>query len=112
MQCQCKLPFQTQLPSELTAAGFKLFQERYHWTQNVRAVCIRAIDLVPKNEDEQLSIFLDNEKRDRRERLEDTIENLRSRFGKSAITYACLLGDLKMPGDGRDKVKMPGLMYS
>ena len=112
MQCQCKLPFRTQLPSELTAAGFKLFQERYHWAQKVRAVCIRAIDLVPKNEDEQLSIFLDNEKRDRRERLEDTIENLRSRFGKSAITYACLLGDLKMPGDGRDKVKMPGLMYS
>ena len=112
MQCQCKLPFQTQLPSELTAAGFKLFQERYHWTQNVRAVCIRAIDLVPKSEEEQLSIFVDNEKRDRRERLEDTIENLRSRFGKSAITYACLLGDLKMPGDGRDKVKMPGLMYS
>lgn len=112
MQCQCKLPFRTQLPSELTAAGFKLFQERYHWTQNVRAVCIRAIDLVPKNEEEQLSIFIDNEKRDRRERLEDTIENLRSRFGKCAVTYACLLGDLKMPGDGRDKVKMPGLMYS
>ena len=112
MQCQCKLPFRTQLPSELTAAGFKLFQERYHWTQKVRAVCIRAIDLVPKSEEEQLSIFADNEKRDRRERLEDTIENLRSRFGKSAITYACLLGDLKMPGDGRDKVKMPGLMYS
>lgn len=112
MQCQCKLPFRTQLPSELTAAGFKLFQERYHWTQKVRAVCIRAIDLVPKNEEEQLSIFVDNEKRDRRERLEDTIEALRSRFGKSAITYACLLGDLKMPGDGRDKVKMPGLMYS
>ncbi len=112
MQCQCKLPFRTQLPSELTAAGFKLFQERYHWTQKVRAVCIRAINLVPKSEEEQLSIFVDNEKRDRRERLEDTIENLRSRFGKSAITYACLLGDLKMPGDGRDKVKMPGLMYS
>ena len=112
MQCQCKLPFRTQLPSELTAAGFKLFQERYHWTQKVRAVCIRAIDLVPKSEEEQLSIFVDNEKRDRRERLEDTIESLRSRFGKSSITYACLLGDLKMPGDGRDKVKMPGLMYS
>jgi len=49
---------------------------------------------------------------EKQERLEDTIENLRGRFGKSAITYACLLGDLKMPGDGRDKVKMPGLMYS
>ena len=74
-------------------------------------MCIRATDLEPKNEDEQLSIFVDQEKRDRRERLEDTIEELRGRFGKGALTYAVLLGNLKMPGDGRDKVRMPGLMY-
>jgi DNA polymerase-4 len=112
MQYQCKLPLRTQLPSELAAAGFKLFQERYHWSQPVRAVCIRAIDLIPKSEAEQLSLFVDHAKRERRERLEDTIETLRGRFGKSAITYAILMGDLKMPSDGRDKVKMPGLMYS
>lgn len=111
MQFQCKLPFRTQLPSEITAAGFRLFQERYHWDQKVRAVCIRATDLVPKDEAEQMSIFIDNEKRDRRERLEDTIEELRGRFGKQAVTYAVLLGNLKMPGDGREKVRMPGLMY-
>ena len=111
MQCQCKLPFRTQLPSEITAAGFKLFQDRYKWNQKVRAVCIRATDLVPKSNAEQMSIFVDNEKRDRRERLEDAIEELRGRFGKSAITYAVLLGNLKMPTDGRDKVRMPGLMY-
>lgn len=111
MQCQCKLPFRTQLPSEITAAGFKLFQERYQWTQKVRAVCIRATDLIPKTEEEQLSIFVDHERRDRRERLEDTIEELRGRFGKNSVTYAVLLGNLKMPGDGREKVRMPGLMY-
>lgn len=111
MQCQCKLPFRTHLPNEITAAGFQLFQERYHWEQKVRAVCIRAIDLVPNTEEEQLSMFIDQKKRDRRERLEDTIEDLRSRFGKKSITYAVLLGDLKMPGDGREKVRMPGLMY-
>lgn len=111
IQCQCKLPIRTQLPNELTAAGFKLFKDRYHWTQKVRAVCIRAINLVPKNEAEQLSLFIDHERRDRRERLEDTIETLRSQYGKGAVTYAILLGNLKIPGDGRDKVKMPGMMY-
>lgn len=112
MQFQCKLPVRTQLPCEISAAGFKLFQDRYPWAQAVRAVCIRAIDLVPKSDAEQLSMFIDNERRERRERLEDTIEVLRSRFGKKAVTYAILLGDLKMPGDGRDKVKMPGMMYT
>ncbi len=111
MQCQCKLPFGTQLPNEITAAGFKLFQERYDWAQTVRAVCIRAIDLVPRKDEEQLSMFADNEKRERREKLENTVEEIRSRFGKRSVTYAVLLGNLKMPGDGREKVRMPGLMY-
>lgn len=111
IQCQCKLPFRTQLPNELTAAAFQLFQEQYDWRQNVRAVCIRAIDLVPYCQGEQLSVFIDNEKRERRERMEDAVETLRGRFGKAAITYAVLLGESKIPGDGRDKVKMPGLMF-
>ena len=110
-QFQCKLPFRTQLPSEIAAAGFRLFQERYRWGTKVRAVCIRAIDLVPKSEVEQLNMFVDTARRDRRERLEDAIESLRDRYGKRAITYAALLGNLKMPDDGRHSVKMPALMY-
>lgn len=110
-QFQCKLPFKTQLPSEISSAGFSLFRERYRWNTKVRAVCIRAIDLVPKNDVEQLSVFIDTAKRDRRERLEDTVEDIRRRFGKRAITYALLMNDLKMPDDGRDKVRMPGQMY-
>ena len=110
-QFQCKLPFRTQLPSEIACAGFRLFKERYRWGTNVRAVCIRAIDLVPKSDIEQLSIFVDTARRDRRARLEDAIEGLRDRYGKRAITYATLMGDLKMPDDGRHSVKMPGLMY-
>ncbi len=110
-QFQCRLPFRTQLPSEIAAAGFRVFQDRYHWGTKVRAVCIRAIDLSPQNDPDQLSLFVDTAKLTRRERLEDTIEELRSRFGKKAITYGILLGDLKIPGDGRDAVKMPGLIF-
>jgi len=111
LQFQRKLPFKTQLPCEISKAGFNLFCERYHWNTNVRAVCIRAIDLVPQDDVEQLSMFVDTAKRDRRARLEETVESLRRRFGKHAVTYALLLGDLKMPGDGRELVRMPGQMY-
>ena len=110
-QFQCKLPFTTQLPSEIANAAFRVFRERYRWGSKVRAVTVRAIDLVPQNSPNQLSIFVNAEKLDRRERLQDAIEELRGRFGKTAITYATLLGDLKMPDDGRHQVKMPGLMY-
>ena len=43
-------------------------------------------------------------RRDRRVRLEDAIEDLRRRFGKKSLTYAGLLGNLKMPDDGRGSV--------
>ncbi len=110
-QFQCKLPCKTQLPSEIGAAAYRLFQERYRWSSKVRAVTVRAIDLVPHTDPDQLSIFVDTAKLERRERLEDMVEEIRSRFGKHAITYGILLGDLKMPDDGRHAVKMPGLMY-
>ncbi len=111
-QFQCKLPVRTQLPSEIAAAGFQLFQERYKWNNHVRAVCIRAIDLAPKALPDQLTLFDDAERRAKMERLQDAIEDVRSRYGKRALTYATLMKDLKMPDDGRDTVKMPGLMYS
>ncbi len=111
LQFQCKLPMKTQLPNELAEAGFRVFREKYIWRTKVRAVCVRAIDLVPKSDPEQLSLFDDCSRRDKLERVEDAVESVRHRFGKTSLTYASLLGDLKMPGDGRDKVRMPGLMY-
>ncbi len=112
LQFQCKLPISTQLPSEIAAAAFRLFKDKYQWYHKVRAVTIRAIDLAPKNDvSDQLSIFIDTAKLQVRERLEDAIEEIRERFGKQAITYATLLGDIKMPEDGREKVRMPGIMY-
>ena len=72
---------------------------------------VRAIELSPKSDAEQVSLFDNVQQRIAKEKVQDAVEEIRGRFGKSAITYACLMGDLKMPTDGRDKVKMPGLMY-
>lgn len=110
-QYQTPLPFMTQLPSDIAAAAFKLFTESYTWSTDVRAVTVRAINLVPQTTDQQLSVFWNAERQEKRERLQDAIEVIRERFGKDSMTYALLLGDKKMPGDGREKVRMPGMMY-
>ncbi len=111
MQFQCKLPYTTQIPSEIANAGFELFRKRYKWNINVRAVTIRAIDLVPQNQPEQISLYSDYALHDRRGQLQLAIEDIRRRFGKKAIYNAILMGDKKMPEDGRELVRMPGLMY-
>ena len=110
-QFQCRLPVKTQLPSEIAKAGFKLFMERYLWRTPVRAVTIRAIELTPHNECEQLSLFTDFARREKLMQLQDAIEAIRGRFGNNAIYNAILMGDKKMPSDRRDLVRMPGLMY-
>lgn len=106
-QFQCK----TQLPSEIAAAGFREFQRKYQWRSNVRAVTISATDLVPMEDPDQLSIFVDAKKMEGKNQIQNAVEVLRDRFGKRTITYASLMGDLKIPHDGRHQVKMPGLMY-
>lgn len=110
-QYQCRLPYRTRIPSEIAKAAFGLFQARYSWPQPVRAVSVRAIELVPCSQSEQLCMFTDYERHEKRLRLQDAVEDIRSRFGKRAIYNAILMGDKKMPGDGRELVRMPGLMY-
>jgi DNA polymerase-4 len=110
-QYQRKLEIATQSPMELALAARALFEEHYDWHTPVRAVTVRAINLVSKSDPAQLLIFDDPVRRERRERLDDTVEDIRSRFGKRAIYSACLMGDIKMPGHGLQEVILPGVLY-
>ena len=109
---QSRIPFPTQSPLEIAQAARIQFLDNYRWNNPVRAVCVSTYDLVPRDQPVQLNLFVDEEKRRRRQRLEDCVDEIRSRFGKHSIIAASLMGDLHMPDDGRHEVKMPGMMYS
>lgn len=109
-QYQAPLTLATQSPSVIAHKAIQIFRDNYRWIMPVRAVTVRAINLRPKNEPEQIDLFTDMRQLERLERLDDCIEDIRRRFGKRAVFQACLLGDLKMPFDNRDKVVMPGVM--
>ena len=110
-QHQATLRYPTQSPLEIAQAAFALFKERYTWQKPVRALTVRGIDLVPENQPEQIDMFNDYTRRDRRKTLDDAIEEIRRRFGYRAIYAAALMGDLKMAKDKCETVTMPGLMY-
>lgn len=110
-QYQAQVDTVTQSPMEIALKARSLFEENYNWQIPVRAVTVRAINLVPNLHPVQLDLFDDPTKRARREHLEDAVESIRSRFGKRSIINAVLLGDLKMPGRGVHEVVMPGIMY-
>lgn len=109
-QYQAPLTLATQSPSVIAHKAIQIFRDNYRWIMPVRAVTVRAINLRPKNEPEQIDLFTDMRQLERLDRLDDCIEDIRRRFGKRAVFQACLLGDLKMPFDNQDKVVMPGVM--
>lgn len=106
-QAQLQLP--TQSPFEIAKAVFALFSQQCRET--VRAVTVTAINLVPSGLPVQIDMFGEAVKSIRRQRLDDCIDRIRCRFGDHAIIPATLMGDLHMPNDGRDSVRMPGMMY-
>ena len=110
-QYQAPLAFATQSPQEISLKGKELFSRNYNWAVPVRAVTIRAINLVPQGTPLQTSLYFDSERVLRRERLEDTIEDIRRRFGSHAIYSAACMGDLKMPEHRDHEVIMPSMMY-
>ena len=110
-QYQTRFELPTRSPKRIADAAGELFCRRYEWKTPVRAVTVRATDLLPQATPMQDSLFWDAEALERRDRLETSVEEIRRRFGKKAIRNASLLFDLKMPDDGRDEVVMPGLMY-
>lgn len=109
-QYQAPLTLSTQSPSVIAHKAIQIFRDNYRWIMPVRALTVRAIKLRPKNEPEQIDLFTDMRQLERLDRLDDCIEDIRRRFGKRAVFQACLLGDLKMPFDNRDKVVMSGVM--
>lgn len=110
LQFQGKLQMKTQLPSEMAGEAYRLFRNHYGESCKVRAVTVRAIDLVSADSAEQLNAFDDFERRDKLNRIQDAVELVRDKYGSRALTYGSLMGDLKMPNDKREMVKMPGIM--
>lgn len=111
-QYQAQLEFSTKSPLELAEKARELFAKNYAWTLPVRAVTVRAINLVPEGLPQQADLFNDILKREKLEKLDDAVDDLRRRFGKRAIYPASLMGDIGMPGRGINEITMPGTMYS
>ena len=89
---QRKINMATNITEEIAREGYKLFKENYSWQVNVRGLGVSISDFT--NAD-QISFDTSVEKQIKKENLEQTIENLRYRFGRSAINRAVVLREKK-----------------
>ena len=110
-QYQCQLETPSQNANEIAKAGFSLLQQKHIWSTPIRAVTIRAINLHPKPLNTQLDLFNTAVKRERLEKLDSAMDDIKRRFGKQSIFPAALMDERKMPKPKEVEIIMPGLMY-
>jgi DNA polymerase-4 len=99
---QTTLPIPTHISTELCAAAMRLLREHYKWEKPLRSIGVRGTNLVPIGQARQLSLFEDNAKREKAEKLEYAIDDIRRRFGHFAVNRALLCSD---PILGREDAK-------
>ena len=90
---QMRLQAPTALTRELFEAAMTLLQRHYDWRRPLRSVGLRACGLVPWDAPVQLSLFGEEERRQREERLEKAVDSLRLRFGQKTIRRGTLYED-------------------
>lgn len=92
---QCKLQNSTDVSIEIINAAMKIFRENYVWNNPIRSIGVAVSDF---NVDEGVQYDLSGtvEKREKLERLEKAVDNIRQRFGNYAVQRASLLKDEKL----------------
>ena len=91
---QKKLPYATNLASDLARGAFELFKSEYKWDDAVRLIGVRASAIC--EEPTQYNFFVNENTIHKKQRLEETVEDLRKRFGYKIITRACVKGDVEI----------------
>ena len=88
----------TNLTGEIAGEALSLFREHYRWKRPVRSVGISVSDLAADTIYSQTSLFCDEVKREKVERLDKALARLKARFGTFAVQPAVLLKDRKLSG--------------
>ena len=89
---QTKLDTPICTTCELANATMRLFRANWDFSLPLRSLGVRACDLTEGGSDMQLMFFADEARREKRERLESSVDTIRSRFGNDSVKRAVLLG--------------------
>ncbi|MBQ9979578.1 MAG: DNA polymerase IV [Oscillospiraceae bacterium] len=93
IQRQTTLICPTNISGELTDIAMELFCANYDFEKPVRALSLRTYNLREEGEWIQTGLMRDQIAAERMERLERTVDSLRSRYGRRCVMRAAFLCD-------------------
>ena len=83
----------TDITDEIMKAAMKLFHDNYDWSHPIRSLGVRGADLVTADIPVQMSLFMNEEKRDKQEKMDKAVDEIRRRFGYFSIQRAFMYQD-------------------
>ena len=90
---QKKLSMATDVSGEIAKEAQALFRTHYRWGKPVRSIGVRAGALVPDTRPVQGDIFVDQEAREKRRRMDMAVDDIRRRFGYYSIQRGLMYCD-------------------
>ena len=85
---QCQLPAPTHLIRDLTDTAMDLVNQIWKPPAPIRALTVTAIHLVPEGQAfEQVDLFTPVPKKEKQEKLEGAMDQIRKKYGSSAIIF-------------------------
>lgn len=90
---QNKLAAPTNISGEIEKAAFSIFRRLYRWEKPIRSIGISVRDLRLDSQPRQLSLFVDEQYRERQMRADRMVTALRRRYGYSCIQRGIMLRD-------------------
>ena len=91
---QQKIEMPTDLTAEIAVTAIKIFRENYRWQKPVRSIGVRACRLADSDVPVQLSLFIDENRREKEHQMDLTVDTIRRRFGFSSIRRGLMYQDL------------------
>ena len=85
---QRKLAAPSCSSQELTEVGMALFRSHYRWQRPIRSLGLRGAGLVEAQSSLQLSLYPEEQRRDKWERIDAAVDRLRERYGYMSVRRA------------------------
>lgn len=84
----------TNLSEEISTVALEIIQASWNLKNPIRLLTITAINLCDENESEQLTLFdQNNSKREKGEKTERTMDDIRAKFGDNAISFGSVINN-------------------
>ena len=93
---QRTLPAPSCSSQELAEVGLELFRRNYHWERPIRSVGLRGAGLVEAVGTIQMSLYAEDQRRDKWERIDRAVDHLRQRYGYMSVRRALLDTDPRL----------------